>query len=61
MLLALCGRSLSAARPTGVRRTGRVLYVLGMSWWAGSEMLHGANAFRRALGLGALLSLLPRG
>jgi hypothetical protein len=61
LLLALAGGRLRRARGERARRAGGLAYGLGMLWWALAEITRGANLFRRALGLGALVALLaPR-
>jgi hypothetical protein len=58
LLLALAGRRLRRARGERTRRAGGLAHGLGMSWWALAEITRGANPFRRALGIGALVALL---
>ncbi|HEY7829544.1 MAG TPA: hypothetical protein VIC06_03155 [Solirubrobacteraceae bacterium] len=55
LLLAFAGWGVAAASGGTVHEIGRVVSTVGLTVWAGEEVIGGVNWFRRLLGAGALI------
>lgn len=61
LLAAFAGWGLASRTAGPAHDVGRALSVVGLAVWAGEEAIAGTNWFGRALGVGALASLVGRG
>ncbi len=54
LLVAFAGLGIAAASDGTPHDIARALYYSGLSVWAATELLSGANGFRRVVGAGGL-------